>query len=79
MILNQQRDNSRIGGAINERIEQVAKNIFNWWVQEYHVFYDVKHFASIMGTLKAVEYAELSAARFDRQLIITVQPDSMKP
>lgn len=79
MILNQQRDNSRIGGAINERIEQVAKSIFNWWVQEYHVFYDVNHFASIMGTLKAVEYVELSSSSFDRQVIVTVQPDSMKP
>lgn len=79
MILNQQRDNSRIGGAINERIEQVAKNIFNWWVQEYHVFYDVKHFASIMGMLKGVEFVSLSAARFDRQVMVTVMPDSMKP
>lgn len=79
MILNQQRDNSRIGGAINERIEQVAKNIFNWWVQEYHVFYDTKHFASILGMLKAVEYTELSAGMFDRQVIVSVSPDSMKP
>lgn len=79
MILNQQRDNTRIGGAINERIEQVAKDIFNWWVQMYHVFYDVKHFASVMGVLKGVEYVELSAASFDRQVIVTVMPDSMKP
>lgn len=79
MILNQQRDNSRIGGAINERIEQVAKNVFNWWIQEYHVFYDVKHFASVMGVLQGVEYVELSAALFDRQICVTVMPDSMKP
>lgn len=79
MILNQQRDNSRIGGAINERLEQVAKNVFNWWVQEYHVFYDVKHFASVMGVLKGIEYVELSAASFDRQVIVSVAPDSMKP
>lgn len=79
MILNQQRDNSRIGGAINERIEQVAKSVFNWWVQMYHVFYDTKHFASVMGVLKGVEYVELSAASFDRQVIVTVMPDSMKP
>lgn len=79
MILNQQRDNSRIGGAINERIEQVAKNVFNWWVQEYHVFYDVKHFASILGMLKGVEYVELSSSMFDRQIMVTVATDSMKP
>lgn len=79
MILNQERDNSRIGGAINERIEQVAKNVFNWWVQQYHVYYDVKHFASILGMLKAVEYAELSSSMFDRQVMVSVAPDSMKP
>ena len=79
MILNQQRDNSRIGGAINERIEQCAKNIFNWFVQEYHVFYDVKHFAAVMGMLKAVEYAELSSSMFDRQVMVSVAPDSLKP
>ena len=79
MILNQQRDNSRIGGAINERIEQVAKNVFNWFVQEYYVFYDVKHFGSILGIIKGVEYVQLSASAFDRQIIVTVAPDSMKP
>lgn len=79
MILNQQRDNTRIGGAINESIEQVAKNVFNWFVQEYYVFYDVKHFGSVLGMTKAVEYAELSASSMDRQLIVTVAPDSMKP
>ncbi len=79
MILNQQRDNSRIGGGIGDQIEQVADNIFNWWAQMYHVFYDVKHFATIMGVMKAVEYVELSSSRFDRQLVISVSPDSMKP
>ena len=79
MILNQQRDNSRIGGAINERIEMVAKNVFNWWVQEYCVFYDVKHFGSILGIVKGVEYVELSGIMMDRQLIVSVAPDSMKP
>lgn len=79
MILNQQRDNSRIGGAISESIEQVAENAFNWLVQLYHVFYDTKHFAAVMGVMKAVEYVELSAANFDKQLVVTVQTDSMKP
>lgn len=79
MILNQERDNSRIGGAINERIEQVAKSTFNWWVQMYHVYYDVKHFAAVLGMLKAVEYAELSSSMFDRQVMVSVAPDSLKP
>lgn len=79
MILNQQRDNSRIGGAIAEAIEQVAENAFNWLAQLYHVFYDQKHFAAVMGVMKSIEYVELSAASFNKQLVITVQADSMKP
>ncbi len=79
MILNQQYDNSRIGGGIGEALEQVADNVFNWWVQLYCVFYDVPHFAAIMGQMKAVEYVTLSASNIDRQLIVSVSPNSMKP
>lgn len=79
MILNQQYDNSRIGGGIGESIEQVADSAFNWLVQLYYVYYDEKHFAAVMGQMKAVEYVTLSAQRLDRQLIVSVSPDSMKP
>lgn len=79
MILNQAQDTSRIGGGIGQAIEQVADNVFNWLVQEYYVFYDEQHFASIMGTAKAVEYIAFSNEQLDRQLIISVSPDSMKP
>lgn len=79
MILNQQFDNTRIGGGIGDAIEQVADNAFNWLVQLYYVFYDEEHFAAIMGNMKAVEYVTLSAQQFDRQLIVSVAPDSMKP
>lgn len=79
MILNQQYDNSRIGGGIGEAIERVAKGTFNWLVQIYHVYYDEKHFAAVMGELKAVEYVVLSAEDLARRLIVTVSPDSMKP
>jgi hypothetical protein len=80
MIMNQGRDTSRIGGGISEIVEQsVAGSVFNWWVQLYTVFYDVKHFGSVMGIGKATEYAELSAKDIDRQLIIEVSENSMKP
>lgn len=79
MILNQQYDNSRIGGGIGDALEQFAKNVFNWWVQLYYVYYDDRHFASIMGQMKAVEYVELSRLDLDRQLSVSVAPDSMKP
>lgn len=79
MILNQQYDNTRIGGGIGDALEQVADNIFNWWVQLYHVYYDVPHFATIMGQMKAVEYITLSSQDMDRRIVISVAPNSMKP
>lgn len=79
MILNQANDTSRIGGGIGMSIEQVADNVFNWLVQLYYVYYDEEHFAAIMGNAKAVEYVTLSSQSLDRQLIVSVSPDSMKP
>lgn len=79
MILNQSHDSSRIGGGIGDALEQVADNIFNWWVQLYYVYYDVPHAAQIMGQMKAVEYVTLQAQDMDRKLVISVSPDSMKP
>lgn len=79
MILNQSHDTTRIGGGVGDAIEQVADNVFNWLTQLYYVFYDEKHFAAIMGNAKAVEYVTLSNMDFDRQLIVSVSPDSLKP
>lgn len=79
MILNQQFDNTRIGGGIGDALAQVADNVFNWWVQLYYVFYDEEHFAAIMGAAKATEYVTLSSQSFHTKLIISVAADSMKP
>lgn len=79
MILNQQFDNTRIGGGIGDALEQVADNIFNWWVQLYAVYYDVPHFAAIMGQMRAVEYITLKSSALDRRIVVSVSPDSMKP
>ncbi len=79
MVLNQQYDNSRIGGGIGDAIEQVADNIFNWWAQLYHVYYDVPHYAAIMGQMKAVEYITLQSSDLNKKLVVSVSPDSMKP
>lgn len=79
MILNQSHDTTRIGGGVGDAIEQVADNVFNWLTQLYYVFYDEQHFAAIMGNAKAVEYVTLSTADLNRQLIISVAPDSLKP
>lgn len=79
LIINQSNDTSRIGGGIGDAIEQVADNTFNWLVQLYYVFYDEKHFAVVMGSAKAVEYVTLQASDIDRQVIVSVSPDSLKP
>jgi len=80
MIMNQGRDTSRIGGGVSEIVEQsVARSVFNWLVQLYTVFYDDKHFAAVMGVGKAVQYVQLTAQEIDRQLIVGVSPNSMKP
>lgn len=79
MILNQSHDTSRIGGSIGDAIEQVADNVFNWLVQLYYVFYDEPHFAAIMGNAKAVEYVTFSSKYLDKQIIVSVSPDSMRP
>lgn len=79
MIINQSNDTSRIGGGIGDALEQVADAAFNWLTQLYYVFYDEQHFAAVMGNAKAVEFITLSAQDFDRQLIVSVSPDSLKP
>ena len=78
MILNQSHDSSRIGGGIGDALEQVADNIFNWWVQLYYVYYDEPHVASIMGNLKAQEYVQLSNQEFNSRIVVSVSPDSLK-
>lgn len=79
MILQQQFDNTRIGGSIGGRLETVADNVFNWWVQLYRVYYDVPHFASVLGQMKATEYIELSNKDLTRHVTVSVAPDSMAP
>jgi hypothetical protein len=80
MILNQGKDTSRIGGGISDVLEQsVSKACYDWLVQLYCVFYDVKHFGAVMGTGQATEYVELSAQDIDRQLIVGVAKNSMMP
>lgn len=79
MILNQQRDSTRIGGGIGDVLEQVADNIFNWWVQLYHVYYDIPHYAAVLGGMKALEYVVLSNADMSERLVISVASGSMAP
>ncbi len=78
-IIEQNNDTTRIGGGVGDKIEQVASSAFNWLTQLYYVFYDEPHFAAVMGNAKAVEFVTLTRGDLDRQLIISVSPDSLKP
>ena len=79
MVINEQHDGSRIGGGIAESTERVAKAIFNWLVQMYGVYYTEKHFATVMGQMKAVEYITLINTDLSKQFTISIVPDSMLP
>lgn len=79
MILNQSHDSSRIGGGIGDALEQVADNVFNWWMQLYCVFYDEPHYGAIMGTGRAVEYTTILKMNMTRRFVISVSPNSMQP
>lgn len=79
MILNQSHDSSRIGGGIGDALEQVADNIFNWWLQLYYVFYDEKHYGAIMGNGRAVEFVGLIKSDMNRHFVVSVSPNSMQP
>jgi hypothetical protein len=78
-IIEQANDTTRIGGGVGDKIETVAKSVFNWLTQLYYVFYDEAHFAAVMGNAKAVEYVVLSNQDLNKQLVVSVAPDSLKP
>ena len=79
MVINSNRDSSRIGGGIGDSLERVAKGAFNYLTQIYYVFYDEPHFASVMGNGAAVSYIMLQMQDEARRFIVTVSPNSMKP
>lgn len=79
MILNQSHDSSRIGGGIGDALEQVADNIFNWWLQLYYVFYDEEHYGAVMGNGQAVDYVNLVMTDQTRRFVVSVAPNSMQP
>lgn len=79
MILNQNHDATRIGGGIGDALEQVADNVFNWWVQLYFVFYDEAHYGAVMGGGRAVDYVRVINSDLLRNFVISVAPNSMQP
>lgn len=79
MVINTNRDSSRIGGGIGDALERVARASFDYLTQLYYVFYDEPHFASIMGNGAAVSYVMLQMQDQTRRFVVDVSPNSMKP
>lgn len=78
-ILEQDQDSSRIGGGVGEALEQLADNVFNWWLQLMYVFYDEPHYGAILGLGKSVEYVQIINSDINRQFVVSVSPNSMAP
>ncbi len=78
-ILEQDQDSSRIGGGVGEALEQLADNVFNWWLQMMYVFYDEPHYGAILGLGKSVEYVQIINSDINRQFVVSVSPNSMAP
>lgn len=78
-ILKQDQDSSRIGGGVGEALEQLADNVFNWWLQMMYVFYDEPHYGAILGLGKSVEYVQIINSDINRQFVVSVSPNSMAP
>ena len=78
-ILNQDQDSSRIGGGVGEALEQLADNVFNWWLQLMYKFYDEPHYAAIMGSQSTVQYVQVINSDINRQFVVSVSPNSMSP
>lgn len=79
MVINTNRDSSRIGGGVGEALEQVASNFFNKLTQMYYVFYDEEHYAAVMGNGAAVSYKSLQMQDEERRYIVKVAANSMTP
>jgi hypothetical protein len=79
MVIDSNRDSSRIGGGIGDKLETVAKGAFNFLTQIYYVFYDEKHWGAILGNGAAVAYVGLQMQDETRRFVVSVSPNSMKP
>lgn len=79
MVINTNRDSSRIGGGIGDSLERVARAAFNYLTQLYYVFYDEEHYGAVMGNGAAVSYVEMIMQDEPRRFVVTVAPNSMKP
>lgn len=78
-IIVKGQDMDRIGGGISEYLEQVADNLFNWFVQLMYVYYDEPHSAAVLGKERAQEYITIKNSDLNRKILVSVKEGSMIP
>ncbi|RMG78037.1 MAG: hypothetical protein D6711_00090 [Chloroflexi bacterium] len=77
-IISQQLDSSRIGGTITEAIENLATDIFNWWVQFIFVYFEEKNFEEYVGNERARKFIQaVRESSNPPRFVISVRENSM--
>lgn len=72
-------DESRIGGGVSEYLEQMSDAVFNWFVQLIYVYYDEKHYGSVLGGLEGQNMVALSNQDLNIKLTVSVKEGSLIP
>lgn len=78
-IITRGQDADRIGGGVSVFLEQLADNIFNWFVQLMYVYYDEEHTAIVLGKEQSREYISLKNSDLPEKLLVGVKDGSMIP
>lgn len=78
-IIVREQDSSRIGGGVSVYIEQLADEIFNWFVQMIYVYGEMGDLKRILGPEKAERFLELKSILGDISVQISVKEGSLIP
>lgn len=74
-ILLKGSDVDRIS-AITENLEQMADDIFNWWVQLIYVYYDEPKVGYILGEDKTEEYFTLARQELNNEVEVEIDGET---
>lgn len=78
-ILVREQDSTRIGGGISVFIEQLADDVYNWFVQMVYVYFDEQDVAMLLGEEKAMRFMELKPIFGRRRIRVMVKEGSLIP
>ena len=77
-IITSGQDADRIS-LVSDHLEQLADQVFNWWVQMFYVYYDQPHYASMIGDQKAQEAIAIQSSDLTSKLLVSVKEGSLIP